>query len=177
MEGDIRLVGNSTKRSDPLLEGTIEICSNGHWGSICGLEETASPFRSQFSSDEAKVACRQLGHSGLSKECCIQLVFQSPNSPYVCRCCLEVRCILWSWNRCYPLPTGHWLHWKGSQTESMQALCTQSCLQESQSRCWSEMSARYGMITRLSLVGLTNIAGVSWYWVEWIYKLRYVHTI
>ena len=46
--GDIRLVNGSSP-----LEGRLEICINNAWGTVC---------RDSFSSDDAGVACRQLGN-------------------------------------------------------------------------------------------------------------------
>ena len=48
-EGDIRLIGGQSE-----LEGTLEVCLNGTWGSVCdnfwGYEETG-------------VVCHQLGRT------------------------------------------------------------------------------------------------------------------
>ena len=46
--GDIRLVNGTSP-----LEGRLEVCINNAWGTVC---------RESFSSDEANVACRQLGN-------------------------------------------------------------------------------------------------------------------
>ena len=46
---DIRLVDGSTPN-----EGRVEICFNNQWGTICD---------DRFDSNEAQVACRQLGYS------------------------------------------------------------------------------------------------------------------
>ena len=46
--GDIRLVNGTSP-----LEGRLEICINNAWGTVC---------RRSFSSDDAGVACRQLGN-------------------------------------------------------------------------------------------------------------------
>ena len=46
--GDIRVVNGSNP-----LEGRLEICINNAWGTVC---------RDSFSSDDAQVACRQLGN-------------------------------------------------------------------------------------------------------------------
>lgn len=47
VDGDIRLVGGSTA-----LEGRVEVCFNDAWGAICD---------NSFGSEEASVACSQLG--------------------------------------------------------------------------------------------------------------------
>lgn len=49
-QGDIRLVGGSTE-----YEGRIELCNNNAWGTICD---------DSFATNDANVACRQLGLSG-----------------------------------------------------------------------------------------------------------------
>ena len=48
--GDVRLVGGSNER-----EGTVEVCLNGVWGTVC------SPYG--WGSTEAGVVCRQLGYA------------------------------------------------------------------------------------------------------------------
>ena len=48
-DGDIRLSGASSNRY-----GRVEVCVNGTWGTIC------DDF---WSNTDARVACRQLGHS------------------------------------------------------------------------------------------------------------------
>ena len=48
-KGALRLVGGETER-----EGDVQICRDKIWGYICGYE---------WSSEEAKVACQQLGNS------------------------------------------------------------------------------------------------------------------
>ena len=47
--GEVRLVGRSN------LEGRVEICINGTWGTVCDDE---------FNNAAASVVCRQLGLSG-----------------------------------------------------------------------------------------------------------------
>jgi len=47
--GDLRLADGMTSR-----EGRLEFCLNGEWGTVC---------QSQFSSNDAQVACNQLGFS------------------------------------------------------------------------------------------------------------------
>ena len=52
--GDIRLVNGATA-----FEGRVEICWNETWGTVCdGL----------WSTNDAQVACRQLGYSTTGKE-------------------------------------------------------------------------------------------------------------
>lgn len=49
-DGDIRVIGGVTS-----LEGRVEICYSGVWGTVCD---------NHWSTADAAVACRQLGHSG-----------------------------------------------------------------------------------------------------------------
>ena len=49
--GDVRLVNGSSA-----LEGRVEVCINGVWGTICGL---------YWNQNNTKVVCRQLGLSGM----------------------------------------------------------------------------------------------------------------
>ena len=48
-EGSVSLIGGSTER-----EGTVLVCYNGQWGSIC--DNTFNPF-------DGRVVCTQLGFS------------------------------------------------------------------------------------------------------------------
>ena len=48
-DGDLQLVGGIT-----INQGRLEVCMNGAWGSVCDSEDI-------FTTDEAIVACRQLG--------------------------------------------------------------------------------------------------------------------
>ena len=47
--GSVRLIGGSNER-----EGTVEVCLNGTWGTICGA---------RWDSTDAGVVCRQLGYA------------------------------------------------------------------------------------------------------------------
>lgn len=49
--GEVRLSGGYSP-----LEGTVEICVDGEWGSVCD---------DLWSSEDANVVCRQLGFSNL----------------------------------------------------------------------------------------------------------------
>ena len=46
-EGEIRLVGGNATN-----EGRVEVCLRGVWGTVC---------HDQWSTEDAQVACRQLG--------------------------------------------------------------------------------------------------------------------
>ena len=52
--GSIRLAGGSSS-----MNGRVEVCLNGHWGTVCDDEWTTI---------EANVACQQLGYSGSGRQ-------------------------------------------------------------------------------------------------------------
>ena len=54
VHGDLRLVGGSDS-----LEGRLEICYFNQWGTICD---------DSWTTNEARVACKQLGYSDTSKK-------------------------------------------------------------------------------------------------------------
>ena len=53
MDGDIRLVSGPSD-----LEGTVQICVFGYWGTICD---------SSWDSRDAYVVCKQLGYPAIGK--------------------------------------------------------------------------------------------------------------
>ena len=52
--GEVRLLLGSNE-----MEGTVEVCINGYWGTICD---------NGWDSRDAGVICRQLGHSSFGIE-------------------------------------------------------------------------------------------------------------
>ena len=67
VHGDIRLAGSGTSST----RGRVEVCLNNVWGSVCD---------DLWSTNDAKVACRQLGYSDQCKfeitSCCIILYLE-----------------------------------------------------------------------------------------------------
>ena len=47
-DGDLRLVNGTA------LQGRVEVCTSGNWGTVCDA---------RWGTEEAMVACRQLGFS------------------------------------------------------------------------------------------------------------------
>ena len=52
--GQVRLIGG-----DVVTEGRVEVCFNGTWGRVCG---------DSWYDKDARVVCRQLGHSDLCEQ-------------------------------------------------------------------------------------------------------------
>lgn len=57
-QGDLRLV-NSGSTGSSSRSGRLEVYYNDQWGTVCN---------DNFGYSDAKVACRQLGYSGLTHE-------------------------------------------------------------------------------------------------------------
>ena len=107
--GTVRVVGGTS-----FLEGRVEVCVNGLWGTVCSDGWTAV---------DANVACRQLGYSGSGKSNLHNIVHTSVMMFYfifslilcACRRYCIFQCKLWSRNCSY---TSWWccLHCKLLQT-------------------------------------------------------------
>lgn len=84
VNGSIRLAGGSN-----LIEGRIEVCYDGDWGTVCD---------DNFDSSDALVACRQLGYNGTGKY--VQITTNITLYDYY----VNKRywnCILWTWKWSY----------------------------------------------------------------------------
>ena len=58
--GDVRLVGGENE-----YEGTVEVCFNQVWGSICGHYRRY--YYNYWDVQDGNVVCGQLGHQRLGK--------------------------------------------------------------------------------------------------------------
>ena len=60
-DGDLRLVGGTTE-----YEGTVEVCINRVWGSVCS-SSSSYYWNRYWDVSDSKVVCSQLGHQRLGK--------------------------------------------------------------------------------------------------------------
>ena len=60
VHGDVRLIGGTND-----YEGTVEVCVNNLWGTICD---------SSWSSNDASVVCSQLGYLASGAVTCTNIV-------------------------------------------------------------------------------------------------------
>jgi deleted-in-malignant-brain-tumors protein 1 len=56
-DGDVRLFGGRTQ-----YEGRVEVCINKVWGTVCSRTNRYWWYRYYFSTNDANVVCRQVGH-------------------------------------------------------------------------------------------------------------------
>ena len=95
--GNLRLRGGANA-----MEGRVEICINGVWGTICG---------GRWDNSDAQVACTQLGFLSLGEMLDLKSSWNAINIYYAYRGTITSICLLWTWNwSCTSWPT--WLHWK-----------------------------------------------------------------
>ena len=89
-DGDVRLIGGSNE-----FEGTIEVCFNRVWGSVCGHyfsypdysdEGSASSFSIYSNVEEGQVVCGYLGYQRLGLliiSCTVTTSYQFLCSPRI----------------------------------------------------------------------------------------------
>ena len=81
-DGQVRLIGGTRK-----AEGTVEVCYNGLWGSIC---------HASWDTSDATVVCRQLGYPTIGTNINFISSLKYIASLLPIRCYLLQQCLLWS---------------------------------------------------------------------------------
>ena len=75
LTGDIRLIGGENE-----YEGTVEICINQVWGSVCGYGSYY--YGNSWDVQDGQVVCGQLGHQRLGL-CCMHVCMHDIVSQYI----------------------------------------------------------------------------------------------
>ena len=85
-DGELRLSGGNSSR-----QGRVEVCYERQWGTVCD---------DLWGTNDAKVACRQLGFSSLGKSVKTAVCCHDTKTNLIIhfRCIGPYQCLLWSWN-------------------------------------------------------------------------------